>query len=154
MDPTESDGLTESVTEESAEESPVVQDQPVRRIMKGLKKYNSMVRKLKSRVNDKRVNPKVVKSKATAVVMSLAKVSRPNEDGQGVFFSCVISTAAAFDFTTFGLIVLSFTMLMSFLAIDLYFFSSFAVLSCHARQRGEGESGATDVVSRTDIYSL
>ena len=86
MDPTESDGLTESVTEESAEESPVVQDQPVRRIMKGLKKYNSMVRKLKSRVNDKRVNPKVVKSKATAVVMSLAKVSRPNEDGQGVFF--------------------------------------------------------------------
>ena len=154
MEPAESDGLTKSVTEESAEESPVVQDQPVRKIMKGLKKYNSMVRKLKSRVNEKRVNPKVVKSKATAVVMSLAKVSRPNEDGQGDGFACFISTAAAFDFTAFGLIVLSFTVLMSFLAIDLYFFSSFTVLSCHARQQGEGESGATNVVSRTDIYSL
>ena len=78
MEPTESDGVTESVTEESAEKSPVVRDQPVKRTKKGLKKYKSMVRKLQSRVNNN-----VVKSKAAAAVMSLAKVSRPNENGQG-----------------------------------------------------------------------
>ena len=42
-----------------------------------------MVRKLKERVNDKVTNPKVVKSKATTVVMSLAKVSGPKQAGQG-----------------------------------------------------------------------
>ena len=56
---------------------------PVRRARKGLRKYKSMVRKLKERVNDKVTNPKVVKSKATTVVTSLAKVSRPNKAGQG-----------------------------------------------------------------------
>ena len=79
---TESDGLTESVTEESAEESPIMRGRPVTRARKGLKKYKSIVRKLNERVNDKVINPKVVKSKTTTVVMSLAKVSRPNEAGQ------------------------------------------------------------------------
>ena len=56
---------------------------PVRRARKGLKKYKSMVRKLKEKVNDKVTNPKFVKSKTTTVVMSLPKVSRPNEAAQG-----------------------------------------------------------------------
>ena len=42
-----------------------------------------MVRKLKKRVNDKVTNPKVVKSKPATMVVSLAKVSRPKEVGQG-----------------------------------------------------------------------
>ena len=79
----ESEGLTESVTEESAEESPIMRGRPVTRARKGLKKYMSIVRKLKERVNDKVINPKVVKSRTTTVVMSLAKVSRPNKAGQG-----------------------------------------------------------------------
>ena len=58
-------------------------DQPIRRTKKGLRKYKSMMRKLKERVNDKVTNPRVVKSKAATVVMSLAKVSRPSEVGQG-----------------------------------------------------------------------
>ena len=82
MESTESDVMTESVTEESAEESPIMQGRPVRRARKGLKKYKSM-RKLKERVNDKVTNPKVVKSKTTTVVMTLAKVSHPSEAGQG-----------------------------------------------------------------------
>ena len=47
VDSTESDGLTESFTEESAEERPIKRDQPIRRTKEGLKKYKSMVRKLK-----------------------------------------------------------------------------------------------------------
>ena len=80
---TESDGLTQSVTEESVEEVRIMRDQPIRRTKKGLRNYKSMVRKLKERVNDKVTKPKVVKSKAATVVMSLAKVSRPSEVGQG-----------------------------------------------------------------------
>ena len=34
-------------------------------------------------MNDKETNPKDVRSKAATVVMSLTKVSRPNEVGQG-----------------------------------------------------------------------
>ena len=83
IEPTESDGLSESVIEESAEETPDIRDQPVKRTKKGLSINKSMVRKLKSRVNDKVTNPKVVKSKVAAVMMSLAKVSRPVESGQG-----------------------------------------------------------------------
>ena len=82
MESTESDGLTESVTEENAEESPIVRVQPVKRARNGLRIYKSMVRKLKERVNDKVINPKIVKSTATTVMMSLAKVSRSNEAGQ------------------------------------------------------------------------
>ena len=90
MESTKSDDLTESVTAESAEESQIMRDQPNKRTRKGLRKYKSMVRKLKNRVNDKVTNPKVVKSKAATVVMSLAKVSRPNEvgEGDGVMHEC------------------------------------------------------------------
>ena len=42
-----------------------------------------MFRKLKSIVNDKTMNPEVEKSKTAAVAMSLAKVPRPNQYGQG-----------------------------------------------------------------------
>ena len=69
MEPTESDGMTDSVTEISLKESTVVRDQPVKRTKKGLKKYKTIVRKLKSRVKDKTINPKDVKSKAATVVM-------------------------------------------------------------------------------------
>ena len=79
IESTESDGLTESVTEASAEESAIKRDQPIKSTRKGLRKFKSIVRKLKNRVNDKVTNPKIVKSKAATVVMSLAKVSRPNE---------------------------------------------------------------------------
>ena len=41
------------------------------------------MRKLKERVKDEVTNPKVVRSKAVTVVISLAKVSRPSEVGQG-----------------------------------------------------------------------
>ena len=75
MEPTESDGLTESVAKESAEESPVVREQPVKRVKKGLINYKFMVRKLMSRVNDKVTSPKVVKSKLAAVAMSLGKIA-------------------------------------------------------------------------------
>ena len=81
MESTESDSLTESVTEEGAEEI-LMRDQPVKRAKKGLRKYKSMVRKLRNRVNNKVTNPKVVKSKAAIVVMSLTKMSRPKEIGQ------------------------------------------------------------------------
>ena len=83
VESTESDGLTESVTEESAERSPIMRDQRIRRTKKGLRKYKSVVRKLKEKVNDKLINPKVVRSKAATVVRSLAKVSRPSKVGQG-----------------------------------------------------------------------
>ena len=82
MESTESNGLTESVKEKSAEESPTMRGRPLKRARKGLKKYKSMVRKLKEKVSDKVTNPKFVNSKTTTVVMSLVKVSRPNEAGQ------------------------------------------------------------------------
>ena len=61
MESTELDGLSESVTEESAEESPIMRGRPVRRTRKGLKKYKSMVRKFKERKNVKVTNLNVVK---------------------------------------------------------------------------------------------
>ena len=72
----ESDCLTESVTEDSADEYPISRRQPVKRAKKGLKR-------LKSKVGSKTVNPMVIKSKANAVVTSLAKVSHPNQNEQG-----------------------------------------------------------------------
>ena len=72
----ESDSLTESVTEDRADEFPITRRQPVKRAKKGLKR-------LKSKVGSKTVNPRVIKSKANAVVTSLAKVSRPDHNGQG-----------------------------------------------------------------------
>ena len=76
MSSTESDVLTESILEDSANENQVVIKLPVRRAKKGLKR-------LKGRTGSKKVNQKVVKSKANAVVASLAKVACPNESGQG-----------------------------------------------------------------------
>ena len=67
--------LTESVTEDSADENQVVRKLPVRRAKKGLNR-------LKGRTGGKLVNQKVV-MKASAVVASLAKVARPSESGQG-----------------------------------------------------------------------
>ena len=71
-----------------------MRDQPVKRAKKGLRKYKSIVGKLRNRVSDKVVNPKVVKSRAT-VVMSLVKVSRPSElvpgDGATLVW-CLIGT--------------------------------------------------------------
>ena len=74
MESTELDGLAESVTEESAEESPVMRGRPLERARKGLKKYESMVKKLMEKVNNKMTNPMVVKS---------LKLSFPYEAGQG-----------------------------------------------------------------------
>ena len=66
----ESDVLTESVTEDSADDYQITRKQLAKRAKKVLKR-------LKSRVGSKTVNQRVIKSKANAVVASLAKVSRP-----------------------------------------------------------------------------
>ena len=76
MSSAESDVLTESVTEDSADDHQIMRKLPVRRAKKALKR-------LKGRTGSKRVNEKVVKSKANAVVASLAKVARPSESGHG-----------------------------------------------------------------------
>ena len=72
----ESDVLTETVSEDSANENQVMRKLPVRRAKKGLER-------LKGRTGCKIMNQKVVKSKANAVVASLAKVARPSETRQG-----------------------------------------------------------------------
>ena len=72
----ESDVLTESVTEDSADDQQIARKLPVRRAKKGLKR-------LKGRIGSKTVNQKVVKSKANAVVASLAKVAHLSESGEG-----------------------------------------------------------------------
>ena len=72
----ESDVLTESVTEDSADDQQIARKLPVRRAKKGLKR-------LKGRIGSKTGNQKVVKSTANAVVASLAKKARPSESGQG-----------------------------------------------------------------------
>ena len=72
----DSDVLTESFTEDSADDHQIMRKLPVRRAKKRLKR-------LRGRVGSKTKNQKVVKSKANAVVASLAKVARPNESGQG-----------------------------------------------------------------------
>ena len=76
MGPTGSDGLTESVTEDSADDYPITKGQTVKRASKGLKR-------LKSKTGSKRVIQSVIKSKANTVVTSLAEVYHPNENGQG-----------------------------------------------------------------------
>ena len=76
MSSAESDILTESVSENSADENQVMRKLPVRRAKKGPKR-------LKGRTGSKIVNQKVVNSKTNAVVASLAKVDRPSESGQG-----------------------------------------------------------------------
>ena len=72
----ESDVLTKSVTEDSADDQQNTRKLPVRRAKKGLKR-------LKGKTGSRLVNQKVVKSKASAVVASLARAARPSESGQG-----------------------------------------------------------------------
>ena len=76
MSSEESDVLTESVTEDSADDQQITRKLPVRRVKKGLKR-------LKVKTGSKTVDQKVVKSKASAVVASLARAARPSDIGQG-----------------------------------------------------------------------
>ena len=63
-------------TEEKADDQQITRKLPVRRAKKGLKW-------LKGKTGSKTVNQKMVKSKASAVVASLARVDRPSESGRG-----------------------------------------------------------------------
>ena len=72
----ESDVLTESVTEDSADDQHVAKKLPVRRARKGLKR-------LKGKTGSRAMNPRVVKSRANAVVNSLTSAGRSGESGQG-----------------------------------------------------------------------
>ena len=72
----ESDVLTESVTEDSADDQQVTKKLPVRRARKGLKR-------LKGKTGSRAVNQRVVKSKASAVVASLTSAGRSGQSGQG-----------------------------------------------------------------------
>ena len=72
----ESDVLTESVTEDSADDQQITRKLPVRRAKKGLKR-------LKRNTGSRAVNQKVVRSKASTVVASLAGVAHSSENGQG-----------------------------------------------------------------------
>ena len=76
MNSVESDVLTESVTEDSADDQQITRKLPVRGAKKGLKR-------LKGKTGSQAVNQKVVKSKASTVVASLARVARSGESGQG-----------------------------------------------------------------------
>ena len=58
---TESDGLTETVMEDIADENPITKRQPVKRAKKGLKR-------LKGKPGSKTVSSKVKKSKASAAL--------------------------------------------------------------------------------------
>ena len=72
----ESDVLTESVTEDSADDQQGKKKLLVRRARKGLKR-------LKGKSGSRVVNQRVVKSKAKAVVASLISAGRSGESGQG-----------------------------------------------------------------------
>ena len=72
----ESDVLTESVTEDSADDQQGTKRLLVRRAKKGLKR-------LKGKSGSRVVNQRVVKSKAKTVVTSLISAGRSGESGQG-----------------------------------------------------------------------
>ena len=72
----ESDVLTESVTEDSADDQQITKKLPVRRARKGLKR-------LKGKTGSRAVNPKVVNLKASAVMVSLTSAGRSGKSGQG-----------------------------------------------------------------------
>ena len=76
MNSIESDVLTESVTEDSADDQQVTKKLPVRRAKKGLKR-------LKGKTGSRAVTQRVVKSKASTVVTSLTSAGRSGENGQG-----------------------------------------------------------------------
>ena len=65
-----------SVTDDSSDDYAITKRQPVKGAKKGLKR-------LKSKVGSTTVNSRMIKSKTNAAVTSLAKVSHPNENGQG-----------------------------------------------------------------------
>ena len=71
-----SDVLTESVTEDSADDQQITRKLPVRRAKKGLKR-------LKGKTGSRAVKQKVVRSKASTVVASLEGVAYLSESGQG-----------------------------------------------------------------------
>ena len=75
MNSIESDVLTESVTEDSADNQQVTKKLPVRRAKKGLKR-------LKGKTGSRAMNQTVVKSKASAVVASLTSAGCSGESGQ------------------------------------------------------------------------
>ena len=75
MNSMESDVLTESVTEDSADDQQVTKKLPVRRAKKRLKR-------LKGKTGSRVVNQKVVRSKSSTVVASLAGVAHLSESGQ------------------------------------------------------------------------
>ena len=72
----ESDVLTESVTEDSADDQQGTKKLLVRRVKKGLKR-------LKGKSGSRVVNQRVAKSKAKTVVTSLISAGRSGESGQG-----------------------------------------------------------------------
>ena len=76
MNSIESDVLTESVTEDNADDQQVTKKLPIRRAKKGLKR-------LKGKTGSRAVNQRVVKSKASTVVASLTSAGRSGENGQG-----------------------------------------------------------------------
>ena len=76
MNSIESDVLTESVTEDSADDQQVTKKLPVRQARKGLKR-------LKGKTGSRAVNPRVVKSKTSSVAASLTSTGRSDESGQG-----------------------------------------------------------------------
>ena len=71
-----SDVLTESVTEDSADDQQTTRKLPVRRAKKGLKR-------LKGKTGSRAVNQRVVKSKTSTVMASSTRTARPGESGQG-----------------------------------------------------------------------
>ena len=76
MNSVESDVLNESDTEESANDQQITRKLPVRRAKK-------VLNRLKGKTGSIAVNQKVVKSKASTVVASLAGVAHSGESGQG-----------------------------------------------------------------------
>ena len=66
MSSTESDGWTESVTEDRADNYQITRKQPVKRAKKGPKKFQG-------KVVSKIINHRVIESKAKVVVTSLAE---------------------------------------------------------------------------------
>ena len=76
MNSVESDVLTKSVTEDSADDQQIARKLPVRRAKKGLKR-------LKGKTGGRAINQKVVRSKASTVVASLAGVAHSSKSGQG-----------------------------------------------------------------------
>ena len=74
MSSNESDGLTESVTEDSVVDYQITKKPPFKRANKGLNI-------LEGKLGSKTVNHRVIKSKANVALTSIGKISRPNVNG-------------------------------------------------------------------------